>query len=123
MKGARFEERFGNGKLPAIGANGRGVRNNDNQSQFLIARVIAQDEARATLAVKPRSTSQTSPRPGFAMFSFQVVEHQEPLVGALVAVGQNALAVLDFEHRAGDFASVAAAEFGQLLDDFGFAHG
>jgi hypothetical protein len=56
------------------------------------------------------------------MFSFQVVEHQEPLVGAPVAVRQNPLVILDFEDEAGNFAPLALAELGQLLDDFGFAH-
>jgi hypothetical protein len=56
------------------------------------------------------------------MFGFQVVEHQEPLVGALVAIYQDPFVVLNFKDKTGDFATLTLAEFGQLLNDFGFAH-
>ena len=56
------------------------------------------------------------------MSSFQVVEHQEPLVGAPVAIHQNSFVVLDFKDEARDLTSLTLAELGQLLDDFGFAH-
>ncbi len=56
------------------------------------------------------------------MFGFQVIEHQEPLVGAFVAIHQDSLVVLDLKDKAGDFAPLTLTELGELLDDFGFAH-
>jgi hypothetical protein len=45
MKCARLEKGLGNGKLPAVAANGCCVRNDDHQRQFVISRIVAQDEA------------------------------------------------------------------------------
>jgi hypothetical protein len=65
--------------------------------------------------VWPRSTTQASPSLGFATLGFQIIEYQEPLVGATIVVRQNLLVVLDFKDEARNLAPLALAELGQLV--------
>ena len=44
------------------------------------------------------------------------------LSSALVGIRQNSLVLLNLKNCAGDFAPLALAELGQLLDNFGFVH-
>ena len=44
MKDARVEEREPHGKFPAVAAHGRGVRDDDDGGQFVVRRIIAEDE-------------------------------------------------------------------------------
>lgn len=47
MEGARLEKWLGQGEFPAIATEGSGVRNDDDEGEFIGFRVVAQDKTRA----------------------------------------------------------------------------
>ena len=82
------EEGLGYGQLPTIAAYSSCVRYYDDQREFVISGVVAQNEAGPHFGGQPRSTSQTSPALGLGILCLQGVEHQEVLVRAPVTIRQ-----------------------------------
>ena len=44
MKRARFEERLGDGEFPTIATNRGGVRDDDEQSQFVVGGIVTENQ-------------------------------------------------------------------------------
>ena len=122
VEDAGTEKRLGTMVFPAVPANGRRVRNKDNQRQFVISGIITQDDTGPHFRGHPQVHHQTSRGAGLLILGLQRVQHQEPLVGVAVAVAQHVGVLLHFKDEAGQITPFRAGEPGDLGGDFCFAH-
>lgn len=98
------------------------MRNYQDKREFIIGRIIAEDEAGRTFASNPKSTRQTSPGAGRAIFDFHRVELGKTPDRAFVAVPKKVCVYLQIENCSSQSSPLSEGKLGKFRDDLGSAH-